>query len=189
MLVIEVPLEESFDEERMEFLTTSAYRLELEHSLASLSKWESKFEKPFLSADEKTAEESLWYIQAMTLTPNVPPEIFAKLSQENITEITEYINGKQTATWFREDPNKPKNRNEIITAEVIYYWMLSLNISKDCEDWHLNRLITLIRTTSEKNAPPKKKGRVDHAEMARQRNAVNQRRLAEAAAKREGGSS
>jgi hypothetical protein len=183
VLIIEVPLEESFDEEKMEFVTTSAYKLELEHSLVSLSKWEAKFEKPFLSNEDKTAEESLWYIEAMTITPDVPPEVFAKLSQKNIDDVSAYINGKQTATWFREDPNKPKSR-EIITGEIIYYWMLSLNIDQECENWHLNRLITLIRVVNEKNAPPKKAGRMDRAEMARRRNELNQRRLAESAANR-----
>lgn len=183
MLTIEVTTEESFDEERMQFVTTSTYKLELEHSLVSLSKWEAKFGKPFLSNDEKTAEETLWYIrEAMTLTPDVPPEIFAKLSEANIEQINDYINDKQTATWFREDPSRPRSR-EIITAEIIYYWMLSLNISKEHEHWHLNRLITLVRTVSEKNQPPKKNGRTDRAEMARRRAELNQQRLAAAQAK------
>jgi len=183
MLTIEVATQESFDEELMQFITTSAYKLELEHSLVSLSKWEAKFGKPFLSGDDKTAEETLWYIQeAMCLTPNVPPEIFSKLSEANIEQINAYINDKQTATWFREEPNRPRNR-EIITAEIIYYWMLSLNISKEHENWHLNRLITLIRTVNEKNAPPKKPGRTDRAEMARQRAALNRKRLEAAQAK------
>src|SRR5690242_5372433 len=167
----------------MKFVTTSAYKLELEHSLVSLSKWEQKFKKPFLSSEDKTAEETLWYIrEAMTLTPDVPPEIFNQLSNANIEQINEYINDKATATWFREDPNRPRNR-EIITAEIIYYWMLSLNISKEHEDWHLNRLITLIRTVSEKNQPPKKTARTSQAELARQRSELNRQRLAAAQAK------
>ena len=183
MLTIEVTTQESFDEELMQFVTTSAYKLELEHSLASLSKWEAKFKKPFLSAEDKTTEETMWYIrEAMCLTPDVPPEIFSKLSEANVEQINDYINDKQTATWFREDKNRPRNR-EIITAEIIYYWMLSLNISKEHETWHLNRLITLIRTVNEKNAPPKKPGRMDRAEMARQRAELNKQRIAAAQAK------
>ena len=184
MLTITVPLAEGFDDTLEEFVVTKSFQLDLEHSLVSLSKWEQEFEKPFLSSDDITAAETLWYVKAMTLTPNVPPEVYAHLTEANVAEISEYINGKQTATWFREDKMPPKNR-EIVTGEVIYYWMLSLNIDKECETWHLNRLITLIRVTNEKNAPPKKQSR---AEMARQRSEINRRRL-EAAASRSGGGS
>lgn len=180
MLTIEVTIEESYDEERMLFVTTIAQTLELEHSLASLSKWEQKYKKPFLSSEDKTAEETLYYIrECMTLTPNVPPGVFSKLSEQNIIEINDYINDKATATWFREDPSRQRNR-EIITAEIIYYWMLSLNIAKEHETWHLNRLITLIRTVSEKNQPPKKMTRNDRAEALRQRDEINRQRLAAA---------
>jgi hypothetical protein len=182
VLTIEIPLEESFDEERLEFVTTSAYRLELEHSLVSLSKWEQKYKKPFLSNDEKTTEETLDYIRAMAGDKEIPDEVFVHLTDEQSKQITAYINDQATATWFREDPNAPKN-HEIITAEIVYYWMLSLNIAKEHETWHLNRLITLIRVVNEKNAPPKKVGR---AEQARQRSEINRRRQAEAAAARGG---
>ena len=175
VLVLEVPLTESFDEERMEFVTSSAIKLELEHSLVSLSKWEAKFEKPFLSNTEKTSEESLWYIKCMTLTPDVPPEVFSLLTEKHIKEISDYINGKQTATWFRDDPSRPRS-HEVITGEIIYYWMLSLNINIEAENWHLNRLITLIRVVQEKNAPPKKRTRTEQADLARQRRELNEQR-------------
>ena len=173
MLAITVPLAEGFDDELEEFVTTKSFQLELEHSLVSLSKWESKFGKPFLSDTSFTADETLWYVQAMTLTPNVPPEVYEHLTEKNVEEVSAYINGKQTATWFREDKIPPR-RQEIITGEVIYYWMLTLNIDMKCENWHLNRLITLVRVTNEKNAPPKKQSQ---AEMARSRSEENRRRL------------
>jgi hypothetical protein len=169
MLVLQVPLEESFNEATSEFLTET-FMLKLEHSLASVSKWESFFEKPFLGVNEKTPEEVLWYVEAMALEGNIPPEVFLKLSKENIEALNTYINSKSSATWFKEDPNVKKSR-ETITSEVIYYWMISLNIPFECQYWHLNRLLTLVRVCNEKNSPPKKLSRAELAQRNRELNA------------------
>jgi hypothetical protein len=174
MLRIEVPISESYDEATSTFVTNT-YPLDLEHSLVSLSKWEAKFEKPFLSDAEKTNEETLWYVVAMTLSPNVPPEVYACLSEENVTQINNYINGKNSATWFREEISKSGSR-EIITDEVIRYWMIALNIPTEYETWHLNKLFTQIKVVNKKSEPAKKMARKD---VIAQRHALNERRKAQ----------
>lgn len=174
MLRIDVPITEGYDEQTQTFVV-SCYTLELEHSLASLSKWEGFFEKPFLNDKPKTSEETLWYIQAMTLTPNVPPEVFHRLSQENVDAIDKYINGKHTATWFSDQQTK-KPSMEVITAEVIYNWMISLSIPFEAQHWHLSKLMTLVRVTDQKNAPKKK---LNRAEIAQRNRELNAKRKAE----------
>lgn len=173
MLTIRVLGVESFDESNQEFTTQGGTLLELEHSLVSLSKWESKHEKPFLGHESKTPEELISYVRCMLITPKVPEEIFSKLSEANFDEITQYIDAKMTATWFHEQPGTPRSR-EVITSELIYYWMTIFNISFACEYWHLNRLFTLIRICNIKQAKPEKMSRGEV--VARQRTLNAQRK-------------
>lgn len=160
MLRITIPAIEQWDEQKQEFVQTKGQTLQLEHSLVSLSKWESKWNKPFLAKDNKTQEETLDYIKCMTITQPVDPDIYNGLTSEHIEQINKYIEAPMTATTFRENKQGKSNR-EIVTAELIYYWMIALNIPFECQKWHLNRLLTLIRVCNIKNSPPKKMGKQD----------------------------
>lgn len=155
MLQIKVPASELWDEKSNVFTNTKETVLVLEHSLISISKWEAKWHKAFLGKEEKTTEEVIDYIKCMTLTQNVDDNVYNALTNENIESINNYINDPHTATVIYEDPNGPKNK-ETITSELIYYWMVTLNIPFECQKWQLNRLLTLIRVCNIKNKPPKK---------------------------------
>lgn len=155
MLQITVPGREQWDELNQEFVCSKEQTLQLEHSLVSLSKWESKWNKPFLTNQPKTHEETIDYVRCMTLTQNVKPEVYRNLTSENLEEIYKYIDSPMTATTFSDTGGKKANR-EVTTSELIYYWMVALEIPFECQKWHLNRLITLIRVCNVKNQPPKK---------------------------------
>lgn len=174
MLTIVVVGEELYDNENNEFSTTGDFTLELEHSLLSVSKWESKYKRPFLGPGEKTIEETLGYIEAMILTENPPDDYMTKLSQDNIKEINEYIESNQTGTTFNEIVKQTPNK-EIISAELIYYWMVAYRIPFEVQHWHLSRLFALIRICGIKQEKPKKVSRRD---AQAQRAAINQQRKA-----------
>jgi hypothetical protein len=176
MLTITVGANEIFDEGAGTFGTHGGIELQLEHSLVSLSKWESDHEKPFLGKSDKTREEILDYVRCMILTPNPPGDFLQRLSKENLEAINAYIERKMTATWFSEQPGAPKTR-EVITSELIYYWMTVFNIPFECEAWHLNRLFTLIRIANVKQGKPKKMSRGEVAARNRELNAQRKAQL------------
>ena len=158
MLQITVPVGELWDEKHQEFLYTKEQTLQLEHSLVSISKWESKWEKAFLGKEEKTFDETIDYVKCMTLTQHVDQRIYLVLTDDNIQSVNRYIEASMTATYFSKEDDRKFSR-ETITAELIYYWMISLGIPFECQKWHLNRLLTLIRVCNIKNQPPKKRSR------------------------------
>lgn len=159
MLQITIPSRELWDESTNEFVITKEQTLQLEHSLISISKWESKWQKAFLTKQEKTHEETIDYVKCMTLNQNVDPNIYNYLTNENIRQINSYIDAPMTATYFSEEKGGRGGRGEQITSELIYYWMIALQIPFECQKWHLNRLLTLVRVCNIKNQPPKKRSR------------------------------
>lgn len=174
MLRITIPGSgELWDEEKQEFLPPSKdVSIQLEHSLLSVARWESKWNKAFLSKKEHSNEETLDYVRCMTLNRDVDPTVYHRLSSENIQQINNYIGAPMTATYFRDDRIMGRSR-DTVTAELIYYWMISLNIPFECQKWHLNRLLALIKVCSIKNAPAKK---MSKAEIARQQAEINAER-------------
>ena len=171
MLTLIIPGEEYFNEEDQTFETVGDVELLLEHSLVSLSKWESKHLKPFLGKEVKTPEEILDYVKCMILTKDYPKDIFYRFNQKNIDQIHDYIESKSSATTFGMMPEH-RGPGETITSELIYYWMVAFTIPFECEHWHLNRLFALIRICNIKNAPPKKMGRHEIAARNREINAA-----------------
>lgn len=162
MLYITLPAIEGWDEAKEEFVQYSKEQtLQLEHSLVSLAKWESKWCKPFYSVKDKTVEETLDYIKCMTVTPNVKDDVYYRLTKEHFDQIHAYIQAPMTATTFSKNAPGGKSSHEHITAELIYYWMIAYNIPSDYDKWHLNRLLTLIRVCGVKNQPAKKMSKSD----------------------------
>lgn len=176
MLKIIVGAADVYDEATDSFGTQGGTPLQLEHSLVSLSKWESKFEKPFLNGEDKTSAEFFEYFRCMLLTEDVPEELFNQLSEENVNQINAYMEAKMTATWFN-DADKPPPAREIVTAELIYYWMTIFNISWEAQYWHLNRLFTLIRVAGNKNSKPTPMSRSEAAARQRELNAKRRAEL------------
>lgn len=170
MLHIKIPETEYYDESRGEFFTIKAQTLNMEHSLISISKWEAKWKKPYLSDEEKTPEEVLDYLRCMTIGPEPDPMVYQLITSEQAKEISDYISDPMTATTIHENAPQ-RGRKEIITSEIIYYWMVAQNIPTEYEKWHLNRLITLIRVCSIKNDPNPKK--MNKNAILRQNRALN----------------
>lgn len=181
MLKITIAGVETFNEETGEFSTTKDQELSLEHSLVSLSKWESKWCKPFISREERTYEQMIDYVRCMTLTQNVDPLVYHSITKDDWTKIHKYIEAPMTATTISERPGKtgtpgPRNR-EVLTSELIYYYMIAYGIPWEAQKWHLNRLIMLIRVCAEKESKQQKMSKKDVMARNHSLNAARRARL------------
>lgn len=173
MLEITIPDKEFYDEKNEVFIPKKGATIRLEHSLVSISKWEAKWKVPFISKTEKTREQIIDYIKFMTLTQNVDPDVYMILTQENINDISSYIEDPMTASWVNDLDDK-KHSNEQVTSELIYWWMTQLRIPWEAQKWHLNRLLMLIRIGNIKSQPPKKMSKA--AILARNKRLNEERR-------------
>ena len=175
MLELVIPSAEWWDDKNEEFVSTKETKLVLEHSLVSLSKWESKWKKPFISKESRTIEETLDYVRCMTISQNADPKVYGLITAEQLKKIEEYINDPMTATWFKNDKSKPSN--EQITSELIYFWMITSGVPIECQKWHLNRLLTLLKICAIKNQPSKKMPRSEIYRNNAALNAARRKRL------------
>lgn len=175
MLQILIPSDELYDTEKEEFIQIKEQKLLLEHSLISVSKWESKWQKPFISNERKTTEETIDYIRCMTITPNVSSDVYLCITGDIMDEVTEYIENPMTATWFSKEMNRRSGINRrVVTSELIYYWMIVCGIPFECQKWNLNRLITLIKICNIENDPKKK--RLSKQQILEQNRRLNEER-------------
>ena len=180
MLQVVIPSAELYDETNEEFVHVKGQTLQLEHSLVSISKWEAKWKKAFLTKDQKSNEEILDYIRCMTLTQNVSPLIYKVIPKEVFNQIFSYIEDPMSATVITEikNPGAPKRKSETVTSELIYYWMVALQIPFECQKWHINRLMTLIRICEIKNTPPDKRKKMSRSEILARNSELNAARRA-----------
>lgn len=179
MLSLDIPELEFFDNLKQEFISIPAQHLLLEHSLISVSKWEAKWKKSFLSYENKTKEMLADYIRQMTINRGVDDRIYSAMPEKSLNQIISYIEDPMTATTFSTDQKRRKvqtkfGQTKIITSEVLYYQMFSLQIPIECEKWHLNRLLTLLRVFDAKSNPKK----MSKSEVLRQNAAINAARRA-----------
>lgn len=179
MLILEIPDSDYWDSKHKKFVTQPGAILHLEHSLVSLSKWESIHQKAFLGKEAKTINETLDYVKCMTLDPDIPPEVYQGLTNDSIKKVNEYVANPYSATKFPNfgSTNVGSNIHDVMTSEVIYYLMFAYNIPKECETWHLNRLLTLLRVFDIKSNPQKKMPRRELAERNTRLNEERRKQL------------
>lgn len=177
MLRLEIESTEGFDESQGKFVVSPAAVLELEHSLVSVSKWEGKYKISFFDAKPKTVEQTRDYIRMMNLSGEFPDSVFDGFTAEDYDKIRAHVDEKMTATYVPELKSEPSK--DIVTAELIYYWMISLEIPFECQYWPLDKLLTLIKLVNHKNAPKDTKRKNVTQDVLAQRRAINEQRKRE----------
>lgn len=177
MLQIYVPGQEYWDEKKEEFKTGPDTIINLEHSLIAISKWESKWHKPFLNKIQPSAEELMDYIKCMTINQNVKDDVYDRLTKNDIDKILQYMNDPMTGTTITECGTYKNRRPEIVSSELIYYWMVVNQIPFECQKWHINRLMTLIRICGIKNRPDKKMSKRNVMQQNAALNAARRQKL------------
>lgn len=163
MLRIEIEGTQLWDEENEQFIVTEPMKLYLEHSLVSISKWESVYRRPYLFPQTFSKKETIDYIKCMCLDNDISDDVFYAIygNSKLMKEIDDYINSSPTATTINDNDTKKHRNSEKITSELIYYWMVANEIPFECENWHIERLLTLIQVCNVKNRPPKKQSMKD----------------------------
>ena len=177
MLKLTIQKQTVYDEKENRFYDVPETIVELEHSLLAISKWESKWHIPFLKKEERTRDQIIYYVYCMCLNEDMPLEWFCGLTNTQFKEISEYIDNPMTATTITNHEKKSKAIPETITSELVYYWMDECNINKECETWHLNRLLRLIEITSIKRQPEKKMGKKNTIAQNKALNATRRARM------------
>ena len=175
MLTLKIDDVQMYDEKTEKFLTVKGQTLQLEHSLVSISKWEAKYKKPFLSRTPKNMEETIDYIKFMTITQNVNPLLYSAITVEQVKQINAYIDDPMTATTITKQEGKGSGVGRIVTSEELYYQMAAYQIPWEAQKWHFNRLLMLLRVCDEKNKPKKK---MRKGEIARRNRSLNAARRA-----------
>lgn len=177
MLEITIPGSEDFDEVTNEFKSVKGGKLYLEHSLRSISAWEAKFKKPYLSDKQKTTAESIYYVKCMTINKKeVDDSLYLRLTFEDFKKINDYCEDPMTATTITDRSNKKPGKS-IITSEEIYWQMSQYNLDPEFyEKWHFNRLVTLLRICSIRSNPNDKMSKKDILAQNRALNAARRRK-------------
>lgn len=176
MLIVSIPELEGFDEETQSFVSLPGGELHLEHNLISLSKWESITHKHLIGNDDITNEEMLLYIECMITDEEYNSELLKRLPASEVERISNYMADTKTATTV-SGSGGGSGSGEYTSSELIYYWMIACQIPFECEKWHINRLLTLIRVCNEKNQPDKKMSQSEIMNRNRELNRARRAKL------------
>lgn len=178
MLTLTIPETEMFNEATNEFVHFKEMEIKLEHSLVSISKWEMKWHQAFLTDKELTQEQIFDYIKCMTIGNTIDDSMLLRFNEDHVRKIKEYIEDKKSATWFNDENQNGKKSREVLTSELIYYYMIAYKIPFECQKWHLNRLITLIRICSIKTEQMQGKNKMSKNDVYKNNRDLNAQRRA-----------